>query len=187
VHAVDVSEEAIARNAAKLPGVRFEAGDFLDLELPPAAYDVALSITVVQHIPFARQEDAVARLATLLRPGGLAVLLESLRVGPLTYGRPLDDWLALFARHGLRPQQVRGYAFALPLRAVQSLVSRSRGGTGSTTEQPEATQRSRARALYWALGVRPAVTLSALTEGAARRLLPASAATHAAFVLVRDA
>src|SRR6266516_2925008 len=39
VVAIDLSEEAIARNARTIAGIDFRAGDFLELELPEAAFD----------------------------------------------------------------------------------------------------------------------------------------------------
>ena len=74
VDGLDFSEEMIRRARGKVPGARFFVGDAARPALEPHAYDVILS----RHVLWAMSdpEGAFARWIDLLRPGGVAVLVE---------------------------------------------------------------------------------------------------------------
>ena len=79
VVAVDVSAEMLERAGALvgrtgLDGVELVEGDLLDVDLPPASYDVAVCAMVLHHVP--RPEALFARLASLLAPGGTLLVAE---------------------------------------------------------------------------------------------------------------
>lgn len=71
VTGTDLSAEMMARNRAKYPGARFIAGDFMQLEIP-GVYDVVVSCEFLTHI--ADQPACIAKMASLLRPGGVLML-----------------------------------------------------------------------------------------------------------------
>ena len=62
----------IERARERLPQVHFVCGDFFQLDLPLAGYDVVVSLEVLAHV--ADQTAFVARLASVLKPGGLLLL-----------------------------------------------------------------------------------------------------------------
>lgn len=72
VTGTDLSHEVLARAAARAPGVKFVAGDFMALDLGTDAFDVVVSLEVLSHV--ADQEAFVGKLASLLRPGGRLML-----------------------------------------------------------------------------------------------------------------
>lgn len=74
VDGLDFSPEMIERARAKVPEARFVVADAGTPPLPAGEYDVVLS----RHVLWAMDdpESAFARWATLLRPGGIAVLIE---------------------------------------------------------------------------------------------------------------
>ncbi len=79
VAAVDISAEmlerarALIRNAG-LSGIELMEGDLLTVDLPAAAYDVAVCAMVLHHVP--RPAALFARLASLLAPGGTLLVAE---------------------------------------------------------------------------------------------------------------
>ncbi|WP_376790579.1 class I SAM-dependent methyltransferase [Thermoflexus sp.] len=76
-----------------LPRLGFQSGSF----------DWAISVTVLQHLPYSVQEETLTELRRLLRPGGRLVALELCQLeGEVFYLFPRQrrDWGALFQRHG---------------------------------------------------------------------------------------
>jgi 2-polyprenyl-3-methyl-5-hydroxy-6-metoxy-1,4-benzoquinol methylase len=72
VTATDLSEHVLARASARIPDVRFVAGDFMALEFKPASFDVVISLEVLSHV--GDHGAFVQKLSTLLRPGGVLML-----------------------------------------------------------------------------------------------------------------
>lgn len=78
VTGTDMTANVIARASERLPKVKFVCGDFFEVALPLAGYDVITSLEVLSHV--GEQAAFVRRLAGLLRPGGLLVLSTQNRV-----------------------------------------------------------------------------------------------------------
>lgn len=72
VTATDLSDEVLARAAARVPDVHFVAGDFMALGFTEGGYDVVVTLEVLSHV--GDHSAFVARLARLLRPGGKLIL-----------------------------------------------------------------------------------------------------------------
>ncbi|MBL8548715.1 MAG: methyltransferase domain-containing protein [Hyphomonadaceae bacterium] len=70
--ATDFCAEVLERAQARLPQVNFVAGDFMELDFGEAQYDVVICLEVLAHV--ADQPAFMARLARLLRPGGVLML-----------------------------------------------------------------------------------------------------------------
>jgi SAM-dependent methyltransferase len=106
--AVDVDERTLGRakaNLALFSGVEVRNQSIYDIS-EQDEFDIALSIGVVHHLQF--PEEAVARLARAVKPGG--------RVHVWLYGRENNGWIVWFA------DPVRRALFSwLPLRMVHSM------------------------------------------------------------------
>ena len=72
VTATDLSSEVLARASARVPDVRFVAGDFMALDFPEGGYDAVVSLEVLSHV--GDHAAFVAKIARLLRPGGTLIL-----------------------------------------------------------------------------------------------------------------
>lgn len=74
---------ALAANAAALaadPRLTLRAGDVREAELGRAAFDVIFVANVLHHFDAATNRDLIGRAARALRPGGVLVIQEGLRV-----------------------------------------------------------------------------------------------------------
>lgn len=77
VTAIDFADEVVARAAQRMPEITFIAGDFMALDLPSQSADVVVALEVLAHVG---EHDAfVAKLAGLLRPGGLLIMASQNR------------------------------------------------------------------------------------------------------------
>lgn len=72
VTGTDLSARQIDGAQQRFPDCRFVAGDFMSLELERERYDVVVTLEVLAHV--ADQPGFVARIAELLKPGGLLML-----------------------------------------------------------------------------------------------------------------
>ena len=66
---IDISERQLARNSWAHEKIR---GDIQTYDFPDADFDVVVSWDVLEHLP--RPEQALARLARAVKPGGLLVV-----------------------------------------------------------------------------------------------------------------
>lgn len=102
----DLADEVLVRASARLPSVRFVAGNFLELPFAPESFDVVVSVDVLSH--FADQPAFLARVAGLLRPAGILLLG--------TQNRPvLERWSEI---PGPQPGQIRRWVDHRRLRAM---------------------------------------------------------------------
>ena len=106
VTGTDLSDEVLRQARSKLPTVKFVSGDFFDVDLPLAGFDVAVAKEVLSHV--ADQPAFMARVAKLLRPNGHLIIA--------TQNRPvLERWSAT---PGPYPGQIRHWVDAKQLRAL---------------------------------------------------------------------
>jgi SAM-dependent methyltransferase len=76
---VDLSPEMIAPARRTYPGLRFEVGSMLALDLPSASLGGILAYYSIIHIPFERRWDVFTEFHRVLAPGGQLML--SFQVG----------------------------------------------------------------------------------------------------------
>lgn len=117
VTGVDISAQLLAL-APRNTGVTYLEGAIQDLELPAASFDAWLSVTALQHITVPADFDAALdNLTRMLRPGGLAAVLE---YAPLhvfgsmpAYIRPRDrgHWISAVTSRGYSKRAETGVRF----------------------------------------------------------------------------
>jgi SAM-dependent methyltransferase len=69
---IEPGEELRRRALANNPGAVVEDGDIENLAFPDASFDGVLAIEVIRHVP--NPPRAVAEVARVLRPGGMAII-----------------------------------------------------------------------------------------------------------------
>lgn len=77
VTAVDLSDEVLARARRRVPDVDFIAGDVMEMDFHDNAFDVIITIETLAHIE--DQTAFIAKLARMLRPGGLLMIASQNR------------------------------------------------------------------------------------------------------------
>lgn len=85
---IDLSEGMLEQGRSRHPGLRFERGDLLALPLEPGSLAGAVSFYALMHLPHHQLPTALAELARVLRPGGLALIALH---GPLQPGGGVPD------------------------------------------------------------------------------------------------
>jgi len=106
VTGTDMTASVIERARKQFDSVEFLCGDFFELPLPAAGFDVITSLEVLSHV--ADQAAFVRRVADLLRPQGLLILS--------TQNRPVyERWSAVAPPH---PAQIRKWVDRHELRRL---------------------------------------------------------------------
>jgi len=72
VTAVDIADEVLERARARAPHIEFITGDFLEMDLGTARFDVVVGLESLSHV--ADQREYLKRIARVLRPGGSLML-----------------------------------------------------------------------------------------------------------------
>ncbi len=122
---IDLSAEAVA--ACRGGGLEAEQGSATDMAYADAAFDAVTSVVVLAHIPHGEKEQAVAEIARVTRAGGIVAVIEPTHYramigAPHVYALTVDEWTALFARHGLRLVQCSAMCFNLARRALPGRI-----------------------------------------------------------------
>ena len=84
VTALEVDQIQHAQNcaSAKLAGLEFQYGGADDIPLPDAAYDVAIMLKSLHHVPMDRLDRAMYEIRRVLKPGGTLYVSEPVYAGP---------------------------------------------------------------------------------------------------------
>ncbi|TAK95453.1 class I SAM-dependent methyltransferase [Patescibacteria group bacterium] len=72
---VDSDARYVDFSKAKYPGIDFEVGDILAWK-PKELFDVVICTGSVHHIPYEKQDEAVARIASMVKPGGFCIISD---------------------------------------------------------------------------------------------------------------
>ncbi len=108
VTATDLSADVLTRVSARVPQVRFIAGDFMALPFDDASFDVVVTLEVLAHV--AEQNAFIAKINRLLRPGGLLMLA--------TQNRPILERHNINSIKPPAPGQLRRWTDANELRGL---------------------------------------------------------------------
>ncbi|MEU5753379.1 class I SAM-dependent DNA methyltransferase [Streptomyces sp. NPDC047853] len=122
VFGVDLSASMLAIARRENPGLRFEQGSMLALDLPDGALAGAVSWYSSIHTPWERLPDLFAEIRRVLAPGGHLLLAFQVGDGPSRVDRPFGHEVSLdYERR--RPEPVarllEGAGFTVLSRTVR--------------------------------------------------------------------
>ncbi|OGD62436.1 hypothetical protein A3F39_01890 [Candidatus Berkelbacteria bacterium RIFCSPHIGHO2_12_FULL_50_11] len=73
---VDIDDRYVSFSRKTYPGVNIEKGDVLKWH-PQSAFDVVICTGSLHHVPYDRQEKAVANISSLVKPDGFVIVSDS--------------------------------------------------------------------------------------------------------------
>ncbi len=111
----DISEESIERARREQPGIEYTAYQPPRLPYEDGAFDLAFASCVLHHVPPANWLEFLAEMRRVVRPGGIACLIEHNPLNPLTrlavFRCPFDeDAVLLSARTSRRLMREAGFS-----------------------------------------------------------------------------
>jgi SAM-dependent methyltransferase len=84
MHGIDISRACIERAKATNPTLHYETYDGTRLPFDVRAFDVALAVNVMHHVPPAQWPDFIREMRRVTMPGGLVLIIEHNPFNPLT-------------------------------------------------------------------------------------------------------
>lgn len=182
---VDRSEAMVAE-ARRRGGGEFRTMDATRLDLPDDTFDLAVAVTVLQHLEPAQQAAAAREVARVVRSGGFVLTVD--RVGRAsafsaahgTFPRARDEWPELWRSVGSDLVLARGQEFSYPL----ALARLGRRAVPAATAPDYRTTR-RGRAGWRRVVLAGLVGASYAVEVVAEHVPNAPAAHLAALYVVR--
>ena len=73
---VDIDQRFIDYSAEKYPEIRFQVGDVLEWN-SKQLFDVVVCTGALHHLPYEKQAQAVARMASMVKPGGFCLISDA--------------------------------------------------------------------------------------------------------------
>lgn len=133
---IDLQPESLRENQRRLPDCRFVEMSVDKLAFAPACFDLANSVTVLQHVPYDAQLEALRDIRRVLVTGGHFMMLEAIiDRGPHVFSRSRDEWIREAAAAGFSLHTTVLYDFAPLLYGMRALADLARGNSG-TDELP---------------------------------------------------
>jgi ubiquinone/menaquinone biosynthesis C-methylase UbiE len=109
VTGLDISEDMIRYAKSRFEDIDFIKGSISEINFEDKLFDIATSITVIQHIPCEEQARAVFNISRCLKNGGYLIAMEEIkniffgksgRKIRITFPNTPSAWDALFERNG---------------------------------------------------------------------------------------
>ncbi|HZC67311.1 MAG TPA: class I SAM-dependent methyltransferase [Nitrospirales bacterium] len=194
VTGIDLQPETLRANRTRLPGCRFIEMAADSMGFAPSSFDLAVSVTVIQHIPDAGQDLALKEIRRVLVQGGTYLMMEGTRDrGPHMFGNSIAEWRRKAVENGFRVERVIPYDFAPVVYFLKELAARhsSFHRTGDpppeveelvARSKPETQRKAMSKRLYY-LALHGATLASYPLEPAVMMAAPARLAYHAGFLL----
>ena len=183
---VDRSVSMVKEAKRRSPEITFRRMDAVALLLPDDGFDLAIAVTVIQHLSYDEQVHALGELARVVRPGGHVLSVDRTGIDSDfsrshgTFPRPRAEWVRLWRSVGAQPIRVYGQEFSYPLRLAA--IGRFRSVVDGAGTDP--TRRGGAGWRKAALNV--LVAASAFSELIVGGLAPAAPAEHVAVLYRLD-
>jgi SAM-dependent methyltransferase len=169
------------------------------LPFPDSTFDCISDITVVQHISYEHQSNALKEMVRVTKPGGRMVLMEVICRKKPTIGkdshvfpREPQDWISKVENCGASLIDWFGQEFLLADRLYVRLAQNLFGRRGNLVEQVQTASKhsspresSLAHRAYWKLR-HLTIPFSVWIEPAVEKSFPASLATHGVFVFRKE-
>jgi SAM-dependent methyltransferase len=109
LYGVDISEEMLDKARAAVPGAKYSWYDGEKLPFPDEAFDVAIAICVLHHVPMSKRFKLVNEMVRVVRSQGIVAIFEHNPLNPLT-------------RHAVNSCELDRDAILLPSREAMDML-----------------------------------------------------------------
>ena len=193
VTGIDIQSETIQQNKRLIGECNFYEMSADELGLEDNAFDLVLSITVLQHMPYTTQEKIFKEIYRVLKVNGRLLLLENTKdKAPHVFSRPFEEWKMALESQGFELVDSTGQGYVpllrlfdgLVLSAINSLRASSEQGSklsGSKHARKMLKKSTLRRKLYYSVKF-PILMVSYLLEYICNYVCPNNWATHGVYL-----
>lgn len=185
---IDIGEQALQLAASRWQSTFFSRIGLPYLGLASHSFDFALSVTVLQHIPHAQQQQAVEELARVICPEGYLLVCESIDTGdpsPYIFANQPERWLEMFHDAGFQLVGRSACEFLPYVKVFHWMRHLGRGARMESASEANVSRMARLlrTSIPLAALVHLVVIVSYPLEYIASRILPQRSARLACFLL----
>lgn len=186
VTGIDLQPDTIASNRELIPDVTFEVMPADDLQFGENHFDLATSVTVLQHIPYGIQEAIAESLYRVIAKGGHVLIIENTVDKDFhVFSRSLEEWKALFESKGFTTVREAGSLYYPPVALTDKVLKRlflkrNKKPSGEDYAENKSGDSLLKRLYFW--GKYPLLVLSRPFEGWCEKNIDPAKATHAALL-----
>lgn len=124
---IDLGFQAIEFAKVRWNAAKFVVGAIPDLCFQMEWFDIAVSVTVIQHLPRNLQQEALHAVGNLLKPGGYFFICESIYLdepSPHVFSNSYPEWVKLFQNAGFYVEKAVGTEFLPIVNTFQKIRGR---------------------------------------------------------------
>ena len=118
-YGIDIGRQALTYAAKANPDIRFICGMLPDLGFADGSFDLAVSVTVIQHIPHLSQLESLQAIFRTLKAGGYLVICETIDTHDPSshiFGNTYETWVQQFNLAGFQIVSVTGSEYLPQVR-----------------------------------------------------------------------
>jgi len=133
-YGIDIGTQALLHAARTWPEICFTWSMLPALCFADESFDLAMSVTVLQHIPYEQQQGSLDAIYRTLKSGGYLVACESIDMSdpsPHIFGNTLDNWSNRFRNAGFRIVSIAGSEYLPHVRVFHWLYSKQKASHAS--------------------------------------------------------
>ena len=104
-YGVDLGKQALFHAAGTWPDIQFACAMLPSLCFADESFYLAMSVTVLQHVPYEHQQESLDAIYRTLKSGGYLVACETIDMSdpsPHIFGNDLENWSDRFRKAGFR-------------------------------------------------------------------------------------
>ena len=100
VTGIDLQPDTIMVNRKKIPNAEFLYMSATDIDFEKETFDIVISVTVLQHIPYNEQEKAINEIMRVVKQDGYIIIMENIKhIGPTVFSNSPERWQELFLKN----------------------------------------------------------------------------------------
>jgi SAM-dependent methyltransferase len=134
IYGIDMGKQALHYAAVAWTEICFICGMLPLLCFADESFDLAVSVTVLQHVPHAQQQESVDAIYRTLKQGGYLVVCETIDTSdssPHIFSNTFENWRNLFCKAGFRIVAIAGSEYLPHVRVFHWLRYKRRNSHAS--------------------------------------------------------
>lgn len=190
VTAIDSDERMVERDEKLFKEIHFRKMLVTALDFEDNHFDLVTSVTVLHHIPYERQREAIKEIARVTKEGKYILLLESTRTDSTLstmFANSPAQWIELFGENRCKKITWLGHEYIPLISAVNYLYRHDLKNTLAQTKVlPWAKEDSIKSSSLFGTAERSLIALSYPLEIFCEQIVPRYFARQAGFLFQKD-
>lgn len=189
VTAIDSNERIIERNKRLFPEIDFRNMLITALGFEDNHFDLVTSVTVLHHIPYEKQKEAIREITRVTKQGKYILILESINTNsalPTMFANSPARWTELFGENGCKKLASVGHEY-IPLISAASHLGHPHRHSVKTRASTSAREHRTASPRLFRVAERGIILISYPVEIFCQHIVPGHFARQAGILFQKTA